>query len=629
MRRNRLLAMVLFFCLVFGLSWVIPAAAAEIAAPSNLSAVAVSASQINLTWTDKSSNESGFKIERKSGNSGFEEIAVVDSNTTFTDTSLAPNTTYTYRVRAFNSSGHSAYSNEDSATTSSAVPAAPSGLSATAQSSSRINLTWEDNSSNETGFKIERKESGENYTQVTTLGANANSYEDTDLDSNTTYYYRVRAYNSSGHSAYSNEDSTTTSGSGAVPEAPSELSATAASASRINLTWEDNSNNETGFKIERKRSGGTYNQIATVGANVTTYTDSSLSDDIRYYYRVRAYNAYGNSDYSDEDSAITTDGDEPEAPSDLSATALSSSRIKITWEDNSNNETGFKIERKRSGGTYSQITTVGANVTTYTDSSLSDDIRYYYRVRAYNAYGNSDYSDEDSTITTDGDEPEAPSDLSATALSSSRIKITWEDNSNNESGFKIERKRSGGTYSQIATVGANITTYTNYSLDDNTRYYYRVRAYNAYGNSDYSDEDSAITGSTSEVVIKFYIGKSYYYVNDQRRTMDIAPELRESRTVLPIRYVAEALGASVAWKGSEEKVTISLKNQVIELWIGWNTARVNGQYKLIDSTNPKVAPFVLPPGRTMLPLRFIAETLGAEVDWNQSNQEVTVTYPAP
>jgi YVTN family beta-propeller protein len=92
---------------------------------------------------------------------------------------------------------------------------------------------------------------------------------------------------------------------GTAPEAPSDLSATAESESRIDLSWTDNSNDEYGFKIERKRYGKTFSQIATVDANVTSYSDTGLSTYRTYYYRVRAYNNAGNSEYTDEADATT------------------------------------------------------------------------------------------------------------------------------------------------------------------------------------------------------------------------------------------------------------------------------------------------------------------------------------
>jgi hypothetical protein len=186
-----------------------------------------------------------------------------------------------------------------------------------------------------------------------------------------------------------------------IPTAPSKLKAEALSATEIKLTWQDNSDNEDGFKIERKvGTSGTWSQIKTVGANEEEYTDSRLNPNTTYYYRVRAYNSAGNSSYSNEDSATTYDV-VPNAPSNLEAEALSSSQIKLTWRDNSTNETGFKIERKvGTSGTWSQIKTVGANEEEYTDSSeLSPNTTYYYRVRAYNSVGNSSYSNEDDATT--------------------------------------------------------------------------------------------------------------------------------------------------------------------------------------------------------------------------------------
>ncbi len=177
-----------------------------------------------------------------------------------------------------------------------------------------------------------------------------------------------------------------------IVEAPSALSATAISVSQINLSWTDNSNNETGFKIERKEgASGTYTQVATVGANVTTYNDSGRSESTTYYYQVRAYNAGADSEYSIEAYATTF----PAAPSVLEGTAVSATQINLSWTDNSTGEAGFKIERKEgASGAYTLIATVGANVTTYNDSGRSASTTYYYQVRAYNAGGDSTYSNE-------------------------------------------------------------------------------------------------------------------------------------------------------------------------------------------------------------------------------------------
>ncbi len=415
--------------------------------------------------------------------------------TAFSDTGLTGTTAYFYRVRATNATGDSAYSNEASATTLTNPPAAPSGLTATAISSSQINISWTD-VANETGFKIERKTgAGGTYSQIATVGAGVVSYNNTGLTVNTTYYYRVRASNAGGDSPYSNEASATTLN--AIPAPPSGLTATAF-PSQINLSWVDNSPNETGFKIERKTgSGGTYAEIATVGAGITAYNDTGLAATTTYFYRVRASNTVGDSAYSNEASATTPDISLA-APSDLTATAASSSQINLAWTDNATNETGFKIERKTgAGGTYSQIATVAAGVVAYSDTALLVSTQYYYRVRATNAGGDSAYSNEANATTLDVIPP-APSGLVATTVSVSQINLSWTSNSANETGFKIERKTgAGGTYAQIATVGAGVVVYNDTGLASNTTYFYRVRATNAIGDSTYSNEASATTQLTA------------------------------------------------------------------------------------------------------------------------------------
>lgn len=196
----------------------------------------------------------------------------------------------------------------------------------------------------------------------------------------------------------------------ATPKAPSNLAAAVVSYSQIDLSWQDNSNNETGFRIERKTGAqGTYQQLATVAADVVKYSDTGLSGGTTYYYRVRAFNDKGDSPYASnqagalEVSATTPPAPpptSPNAPSNLVAVAISSSQMDLTWGDNSDNESGFKIDRKTgAGGSYAQIAVVGINITTYRDQGLIENTTCYYRVRAYNDVGHSPYSNEASNTT--------------------------------------------------------------------------------------------------------------------------------------------------------------------------------------------------------------------------------------
>ncbi len=142
---------------------------------------------------------------------------------------------------------------------------------------------------------------------MATLGVGITSYSNTDLAASTTYYYKVTTFNTAGESAASNvANATTEPPPVTIPFAPTNLQATAASSSVINLTWNDASANETGFQIERKTgAGGTYALIVTTAANATAYSDSGLAEGTAYFYRVRAVNGAGNSAYSNEASATT------------------------------------------------------------------------------------------------------------------------------------------------------------------------------------------------------------------------------------------------------------------------------------------------------------------------------------
>lgn len=231
-------------------------------------------------------------------------------------------------------------------------------------------------------------------------------------------------------------------------------------------------------------TGFSYSQIRST---IFRYSDTlpSLSGRVQTGARINAYKAL---------SSLAT-------PSGLNAAAISGSQINLTWTDNATGEDGYKVERKTGSGAYNQIAASvsqlqsASDSKSYTDTSLTDGTNYTYRVSAYNTIGNSSYSNEASATT----QINPPAGLSSTAISTSQINLSWTDNSQTEEGFKIERKSAGGDFVQIATIGPNVSTYSNTGLNPATSYTYRVRAYNtAAVNSSYSNESSATTQTQTD-----------------------------------------------------------------------------------------------------------------------------------
>jgi hypothetical protein len=408
----------------------------------------------------------------------------------------------------------------------------PSGLTATAVSSNQINLAWTSTGS-PNGFNIQRApDSGGSpgaWTQIASVNSNVTTYSDAGLVSDTKFWHRVQAFvNTCGFSPFSNQANATAP---SQPGAPSNLTATASSATRINLSWTDNSITEYGFLVERApdNSGlpGTWTLIVTASVNAVSYSDNGLTPNTKYWYRVRAYNVAGYSDYSNEANATT-----PliTAPSSLFATALSTNTIRLTWADNSANEDGFKIERALDNAgapdAWAQITTVTSNVATYSDTGLPDGTKFWYRVRAYNALGDSDYASPANATTPLGD----PANLTATVVSGSQINLSWTDNSGNEDGFTVERMTpfKGQQWSLIATTSMNVATYSDVGLGCGPKSY-RVRAYKASIVSGYSNivtADTSIVDSDADGIpdcwMLQYFGHPTGLASDNSRTTDDA-----------------------------------------------------------------------------------------------------------
>ncbi len=323
----------LYLTLIFALLVYVPldstynanAQLAILGPPTNLIATAVSSSQINLSWQAPSGTTvvTGYMIER-STNGGATWNAIVSNTgttaTTFDDTTVVPSTNYTYRVSALTLVLTSAPSNTASATTSAAtvsVPSAPTGLTATAVSSSEIDLSWNapssDGGSPITGYRIKMSTDGSTFTTlVPNTSTTATTYSVIGLQPSTTYYFRVFAINSAGFSPRSNTASDTTQSgiSTSAPSAPQNLQATAANA-QVTLSWttpsSDGGATITGYNVYRgTTSGGESSTPIATGITSTTYADTGLTNGVTYFYEVTAVNSVGESVSSNEASATPT-----------------------------------------------------------------------------------------------------------------------------------------------------------------------------------------------------------------------------------------------------------------------------------------------------------------------------------
>ena len=246
-----------------------------------------------------------YTVERKqTGTSDFTRIGTLSYNSSsFNDINLTPATSYTYRVKA-----GTRISNEITIATTSIdnLPGAPSGLTAEAIDHNHILLKWTDESSDETGFEIERI--GPDNTAIRNLfiiNPDNTRYTDIALQMNAAYQYRIRAYNAEGKSPYTSYAQVRTPLL-TPPSAPSLLTSTAHSEKSITLSWNDNSDNEKGFILTRKpESDPSQSHSFSLQANVSTYIDSDLAPGTTYLYNLVAVNDAGVSTASNNYVAST------------------------------------------------------------------------------------------------------------------------------------------------------------------------------------------------------------------------------------------------------------------------------------------------------------------------------------
>lgn len=298
-----------------------------------------------------------------------------------------------YFVSVYNTSGRSKESKvQENIYVKDKVPNTPQNLFLTKVNDFTVSLLWDDKSSNETGFELWRKDDGAgSYRRIKTLPVNTISTTDGGLSAFVVYYYKIRAFNNSGFSEFSNEISTSN-----IPGGPWNLSAEAIGASYIGLKWVDFAVNESGFIIERTDPNtAQFKRLAIVPPNTEEYQDIDISPSTGYKYRVAYFTNTSVSGYSNEVS-VSSYYTDVSGPSNLTAT-IGINVVNLKWEDNTSLEKETIVERKEGNGPFLEHIKLAADSKSATDLNVQRGITYQYRVRQ--SLGTRTYTPYSNTVT--------------------------------------------------------------------------------------------------------------------------------------------------------------------------------------------------------------------------------------
>jgi chitodextrinase len=456
--------------------------------PTGLSASVVSTSQINLSWTASTDNiaVTGYRVFRN----GI-SIATPGNVTAHQDTGLNPSTTYSYSVQALDAAGNASSQSTAVIVATPVIdtiaPSTPTGLVATAVSGTRINLSWSASKDNVavTGYRVFR-----NSVLLVSLG-NVSTYQDSSLSAGTTYTYTVQALDAARNvSAQSAQASATTATAldTTPPTTPTNLVGNAVSTIRIDLSWSASTDNDVVANYRLYRAG-----VVVATLTSTTYQDIGLTPGTTYTYRVDAVDATGNASGLSAAVTVSTpsppDTTAPTTPAGLAASAVSDTKIDLSWSPSTDNVavTGYRVIRNGS-----LATTLG-NVTTFQDTGLKASTLYSYRVQALDAAGNvspqSNAASATTLATPDTTPPTTPSGVTASAISATRIGVSWSPSTDNVlvTGYRIYRN---GVF--LTAVGT-VTTSQDTGLTPSATYTYTVDAIDAAGNASGMSTSAAAT----------------------------------------------------------------------------------------------------------------------------------------
>ena len=250
--------------------------------------------------------------------------------------------------------------------------AAPAGVVVRQGGGASFVVSWQP-VSGATGYVIESAENGVDFTSVSTAASSATSWTHTGLAGAMRYFYRVRASDAAGRSIPSAIVNAVNR-----PSPVTKAAVTSLSNSQLVLNWIETSG-ETGYRIERSTDNVTFTQIATVAANVPSYTAAGLSGGAQYWFRISPMSGSGDGNPV----VITGSTGGFQAVTNIAFTSKASTAIGLEWTAVTT-ATGYRIERSTNGTTFTTLATVATGTTAYSDASVAVLGKYYYRVVALN-----------------------------------------------------------------------------------------------------------------------------------------------------------------------------------------------------------------------------------------------------
>ena len=427
-----------------------------------------SSPQLKISWNSVS-NATSYKVYRSSSASGtYSQIGSATSNTYLYDNSPMSGYNY-YKVKAVNSAGESSYSSYAYYNNVTA-PSAPTGVTATA-SGTHVEISWNP-VSNATSYKVYRSSSASGtYSQIGSATSNTYLYDNNPLSGYN--YYKVKAVNSAGESAYS---SYAYYNNVTAPSAPTGVTATA-SGTHVEISWNPVSN-ATSYKVYRSSSAsGTYSQIGSATSNTYLYDNNPLSG--YNYYKVKAVNSAGESAYSSYAYCNNSGGGTTYSPCPPTVSVSGTSSQTVSWTPVTNSACGaptsyevYKYVPCSEGSSWELKTTTTSHSYYCSSSNVHPGINRY-AVKAINSSGNAvNYATSSSVSLA------TPSSFSVQKLSGDYLKFTWSAVPK-ATGYQIFYSSTAtGTYYILDQINdATTTTFTRYyPASSGTTMYFKIRA---------------------------------------------------------------------------------------------------------------------------------------------------------